>query len=104
MRKRMMPTTLVAVVTVVLVVIASTARRSETMRLASERDGLFRRLGQTVYAGGDGTDERAAIDELDARIAALEQEANEIAARATERVDAARLEVQPTEVRPPGAD
>jgi zinc-ribbon domain len=79
-------------------------RRSEAMRLASERDGLFRRLGQTVYRGGDGSEERAAIGELDARIGALEQEANEIASRATERVDAARLEVQPTEVRPPGGD
>jgi hypothetical protein len=74
------------------------------MRLASERDGLFRRLGQTVYAGGDGTEERAAIGDVDARIAALEQEASEIATNATERVDAARLEVQPTEVKPPGGD
>jgi zinc-ribbon domain len=79
-------------------------RRSEAMRLASERDGLFRRLGQTVYAGGDGTEERAAIGDVDARIAALEQEANDIASHATERVDAARLEVQPTEVSPPGGD
>jgi hypothetical protein len=79
-------------------------RRSEAMRLASERDGVFRRLGQTVYAGGEGADERAEIAGLDARIDALEQEANEIAATATERVDAARLEVQPTEVRPPTGD
>lgn len=79
-------------------------RRAEAMRLASERDGLFRRLGQTVYSGGDGSAERAAIEDLDARIASLEQEANEIASHATERVDAARLEVQPTEVRPPGGD
>ena len=79
-------------------------RRSEAMRLASERDGLFRRLGQTVYAGGDGAEERAALGELDARIASLEQEATEIAARAAERVDAARLEVQPTEVKPPTGD
>ena len=79
-------------------------RRAEAMRLASERDGVFRRLGQTVYAGGDGAEERAEIDELEARIASLEREANEIAAHATERVDAARLEVQPTEVRPPGGD
>ena len=79
-------------------------RRVEAMRLASERDGLFRRLGQTVYSGGDGSQERAAIEELDARIASLEHEATEIATHATERVDAARLEVQPTEVRPPGGD
>jgi hypothetical protein len=79
-------------------------RRAEAMRLASERDGLFRRLGQTVYSGGDGRAERAGIEDLDARITSLEQEANEIASHATERVDAARLEVQPTEVRPPGGD
>jgi hypothetical protein len=81
-----------------------TRRRSEAMRLASERDGLFRRLGQTVYAGGDGAEERTAIGELDARIASLEEEANEIATNAAERVDAARLEVQPTEVRPPNPE
>ena len=75
-------------------------RRAEALRLASERDGLYRSLGEAVYAGRDAGAERAAIAGLDARIEALEREAAEIASHAAERVQAAELEVQPTEVRP----
>lgn len=57
-------------------------RRAEAMRLTSEREGLLRRLGEAVYAGGDGSDERAAIQDLDARIQVLEREAAEIATSA----------------------
>jgi hypothetical protein len=77
-------------------------RRAEALRLASERDGLFRSLGEAVYAGRDTGAERAAIAGVDARIKALEHEAAEIASHAAERVQAAELEVQPTEVRPAG--
>ena len=76
-------------------------RRSEAFRLASERDCLLRDLGRSVYEGGDGAGEREAIRALDERTAALEREAAEIAEHAQNRVEEARLDVQPTEVQEP---
>lgn len=81
-----------------------TRRRSEAMRLQGERDGLLRQFGAAVYAGGDGAAEREAIAALDERVAGLEREATEIAADAQERVQAARRQVQPTEIRTPDGD
>ena len=78
-----------------------TRRRSEAMRLQGERERLFRELGAAVYAGADGAAEREALAALDERIAGLEQEAAHIAASAQERVQAARRQVEPTEVRKP---
>ena len=79
-------------------------RRGEAMRLGGERDRLLRQLGAAVYAGADATAERRAIADLDERIAGLEREASEIAASAQERVQAARRQLQPTEIRSPNAD
>ncbi len=79
-------------------------RRSEAMRLEGERGQLLSRLGAAVYAGADGAAEREAIAALDERIAQLEREATEIAAGAQERVQAARRQVQPTEIRTPDGD
>lgn len=79
-------------------------RRNEAMSLAGERNRLLRELGAAAYAGADESSERAAIAALDERIAALEREATEIAASAQERVQAARRQVQPTEVRTPDRD
>ncbi len=79
-------------------------RRSEAMRLEGERGQLLSRLGAATYAGADGAAEREEIAALDERIAQLEREAGEIAAGAQERVQAARREVQPTEIRPPDGD
>jgi hypothetical protein len=79
-------------------------RRNEAMSLGGERDRLLRELGAAAYAGADGAAEREAIAALDGRIAGLEQEAAEIAASAQERVQAARRQVQPTEVRTPDRD
>ena len=81
-----------------------TRRRAEVMRLEAERDGLLRELGAAAYADADGAAERGAIAALDEQIAALEREASEIAAIAQERVRAARLQVQPTEIRTPDPD
>jgi len=81
-----------------------TRRRSEALRLQDERERLLGRLGAAVYGGADGTAEREAIAALDARIAELEREASEIAANAQERVQAARRQVQPTEIRNPDGD
>jgi len=79
-------------------------RRGEAMRLQSDRERLLAQLGAAVYAGADGEAERASITALDERIAGLEQEASEIAASAQERVQAARRQVQPTEIRKPDGD
>jgi hypothetical protein len=76
-------------------------RRTEAFRLASEREGLLRELGRSVYEGGDGAAEREAIRALDERSAALEREAAEIAAQAQNRVEEARMSVQPTEIQKP---
>jgi hypothetical protein len=81
-----------------------TRRRGEAMRLESERERLLGRLGAAVYAGADGAAERETIAALDERMAGLEREASEIAATAQERVQAARRQVQPTEVRKPDGD
>jgi hypothetical protein len=79
-------------------------RRSEAMRLEGERGQLLSRLGAATYAGADGVAEREEIAALDERIAQLEREAGEIAAGAQARVQAARRQVQPTEIRPPDGD
>jgi hypothetical protein len=76
-------------------------RRGELARLKSERDALLRGLGEAVYAGEDGAEQRARIAELDERGAALEAEAAEIAEQASARVRRAHLEVQSTEVVKP---
>jgi hypothetical protein len=73
-------------------------RRNELARLQSERGALFRGLGEAVYAGEDGGEQRARIAELDQRAAALEAEAAQIAEHARARVQRAHLEVQSTEV------
>jgi hypothetical protein len=77
-------------------------RRAELARLGSERNALFRALGEAVYAGEDGAEQRARIAELEERGAALEAEAAQIAEQARARVQRAHLEVQPTEVVKPG--
>ena len=79
-------------------------RRGEALRLQGERERLLGRLGAAVYAGADGAAEREAVGALDERIAELEREATEIAASAQERVQAARRQVQPTEIRKPDGD
>ena len=79
-------------------------RRGEAMRLQGERERLLGLLGAATFAGADTAIEREAIATLDERIAALEREASEIAVSAQERVQAARRQVQPTEVRQPDRD
>jgi hypothetical protein len=77
-------------------------RRAELAGLQGERATLFRALGEAVYAGEDGAEQRARIVELDERGAALEAEAAQIAEQARARVQRAQLEVQATEVVKPG--
>lgn len=76
-------------------------RRAEAIRLADERERLYRALGEAVYRSADDTAIREQIRALEAREAALEQEAAEIARHAEQEVARASRAVQPTEVRPP---
>jgi hypothetical protein len=79
-------------------------RRAELARLQAEREALFRALGEAVYGGDDGAEQKARIAELDERGAALEAEATQIAEQARARVQRAHLEVQATKVVKPGDD
>lgn len=80
-------------------------RRSELMRLASERERLVYALGDAAYRGEDETGLRGQIRAVDEQIRRLEAEIAEIAADAQRQVSERRLEVQPTEVvRPTGDD
>jgi hypothetical protein len=72
--------------------------RGELERLVGRRGDRLRALGEAVYAGDEaGTSEaRAAVGELDDRIAAKEAEMAQVAQHAEERVAEARLETQST--------
>jgi hypothetical protein len=76
------------------------ALRAELGRQSLRRDELLRELGATVYAGGDEDGEarlRSAVADVDRRTAELEAEVEAAAARAGERIERARLEVQRTQ-------
>jgi NADH pyrophosphatase NudC (nudix superfamily) len=73
-------------------------RRAELARLQTERESLFRELGEAVYEGEQAAELRSRITELDARAAVLRAEAAQIAEHARAQVQQAHLEVQPTEV------
>ena len=74
--------------------------RRELLELAAEREGALRDLGRAVYDDDrKGTKRlRAELTELDARIERKEAEMTTITAEARERIEHARLEVQPTEM------
>jgi type IV secretory pathway TrbD component len=77
--------------------------RRELLELGTERDRHLRELGEAVY-GGDrkGTKRlRAELAELDARVEQKEAEMATIAADARERLQRARLQIQPTESHEP---
>ena len=77
-----------------------TRARQELLGLAGERERRLRELGEAVYiddrAGSNRL--RSELKELDARIERKEAEMAAIAAEARERLESARLEVQPTEM------
>lgn len=79
-------------------------RRAEALQLQGERDRLLRSLGEAAYRGDDESALREQVGAVEARQAALQAEAEEIARRAEEEVERASLAVQPTEVRPPADD
>jgi zinc-ribbon domain len=76
-------------------------RRAQALQLQGERDRLMRALGEAVYRGEDDSALREQIAGVEARQAALQAEAEEIARRADQEVERASRAVQPTEIRPP---
>jgi hypothetical protein len=83
---------------------AITRRRALALQLQGERDRLVRALGEAAYRGEDPSTVREQIAAVESRQAALEAEAQEIAALAQQEVERASRAVQPTEVRVPDRD
>jgi hypothetical protein len=77
--------------------------RRELAVLLARRAEFARILGEAVYASdAEGTESaRAQMAELDGLVSAKEEEMEQTAARATERIQRAQLQVQPTQVEPP---
>jgi hypothetical protein len=77
--------------------------RREVTQLRASRVEHARILGEAVYAGDEeGTESaRAQMAELDGQVSAKEEEMEQIAAAAMERIQRAQLQVQPTQVEPP---
>jgi len=77
--------------------------RRELAELAAQRAESARILGESVYAGDEeGTETaRTRLAELDGLVRAKEEEMEQTAAAAIERIERAQLEVQPTQIEPP---
>jgi outer membrane biosynthesis protein TonB len=77
--------------------------RRELTELHARRAEAARVLGEAVYAGDqEGTESaRAQMAELDGLVTAKEEEMEQTAARAMERLERAHLQVRPTQVEPP---
>jgi hypothetical protein len=79
---------------------AQLALRLELEQLYGERSGRLRELGEAVYReDAAGTESaRAAVSELDGRIAEREEQMTHVALQAQERVEQVRAESRPTEL------
>jgi zinc-ribbon domain len=77
--------------------------KRELAALRAERSESARILGEAVYAGDDeGTESaRARMAELDGLVRAKEDEMEQTAAAAVERLQRAQLQVQPTQIETP---
>ena len=77
--------------------------RRELADLLAQRAECARVLGEAVYAGDeDGTEAaRGRMAELDGLVSAKEEAMERTAADATERIQRAQLQVQPTQIEPP---
>ncbi len=77
--------------------------RRELAELLARRAEYARILGEAVYAGDEeGTESaRAQMAELDGQVSAKEDEMEQTAASALERIQRAQLQVGPTQVEPP---
>lgn len=78
-------------------------QRRELVELFGLRTDAARALGEAVYAGdkADTKAARARMEELDGLITAKEEEMQQTAAGAMERIQHAQLQVQPTEIETP---
>jgi hypothetical protein len=78
-------------------------QRRELSELLARRAESARALGEAVYAGDEeGTESaRAQMAELDGLVSAKEEEMEQTAADAMERIQRAQLQVQPTAIEPP---
>jgi zinc-ribbon domain len=77
--------------------------RRELADLRAERGESVRALGEAVYAGDEEGIEsaRSRLEELDGLVSAKEEEMEQTAAGAMERIQRAQLRVQPTQIEPP---
>jgi hypothetical protein len=77
--------------------------RRELADLLAERAECARTLGEAVYADEEEGSEsaRSRMAELDGLVAAKEEEMEQTAAGAMERIQRAQLHVQPTQIEPP---
>jgi hypothetical protein len=77
--------------------------RRELTELVVQRTECARALGEAVYADDTEASEsaRARMEELDGLIAAKEEEMEQTAAGAMERIQRAQLQVQPTQIETP---
>jgi hypothetical protein len=78
-------------------------RRRELVELLGHRAEAARSLGEAVYAGDEPGEAaaRARMEELDGLIAAKEEEMQQTASGAMERIQRAQLQVQPTQIETP---
>ncbi|MGZ4256589.1 MAG: zinc-ribbon domain-containing protein [Gaiellaceae bacterium] len=78
-------------------------QRRELVDLLGRRTEAARALGEAVYAGKkeETKEARAQMKELDGLIAAKEEEMQQTAAGAMERIQRAQLQVQPTQIEAP---
>jgi hypothetical protein len=91
------------------VTVHSTARvelyrqRRELAELLARRAESARLLGEAVYAGDKEATKtaREQLKELDGLVSAKEEEMEQTAAGAMERIQRAQLQVQPTQIEPP---
>jgi outer membrane biosynthesis protein TonB len=80
--------------------------RRELRRMASQRDSLLYELGAAVYRADDQAIDttRGRLEELDRQMASTEAQMQDVVAAAQQRIEARRLEVQPTEVVEPAGE
>jgi hypothetical protein len=78
-------------------------QRRELSELLAQRAETARLLGESVYAGDEeGTESaRSRFEEVDGLVSAKEEEMEQTAAGAMERIQRAQLQVQPTQVETP---
>lgn len=80
--------------------------RRELGSLVRERGERARELGEAVYAENDGAaeDSKRRMKEIDDEIASKEGQMAQVTMDATDRIERAKLQVQPTQVLPEGTE